>query len=281
MAQEREWKIDGLRISGLSWGDSALPTIIALHGWLDNAASFWKLAPLLENYQVIAIDLPGHGLTDDRSPDATYQIWDDLPQLVKLIEDVSSLPIVLMGHSRGAIISLFLAAVLSEKVRSMVALDALIPDPQPEGNVTNQLKKFIKERQNLVNKKHTYLRNREDVIRRRCSVGLSLDAAEILARRSLLHVEDKGYFWRFDQRLKGASAVKFSKDDLSDILGNIEIPVMLAIASDGYANSSSELDAISQTLTRCEIVRVKGGHHFHMEESAQYLSQIIDDFLAR
>ena len=56
---------------------------------------------------------------------------------------------------------------------------------------------------------------------------------------------------------------------------------MLAIASDGYANSSSELDAISQTLTRCEIVRVKGGHHFHMEESAQYLSQIIDDFLAR
>ena len=281
MAQEREWKIDGLRISGLSWGDSALPTIIALHGWLDNAASFWKLAPLLENYQVIAIDLPGHGLTDDRSPDATYQIWDDLPQLVKLIEDVSSLPIVLMGHSRGAIISLLLAAVLSEKVRSMVALDALIPDPQPEGNVTNQLKKFIKERQNLVNKKHTYLRNREDVIRRRCSVGLSLDAAEILARRSLLHVQDKGYFWRFDQRLKGASAVKFSKDDLSDILGNIEIPVMLAIASDGYANSSSELDAISETLTRCEIVRVKGGHHFHMEESAQYLSQIIDDFLAR
>ena len=124
MAQEREWKIDGLRISGLSWGDSALPVIIALHGWLDNAASFWKLAPLLENYQVIAIDLPGHGLSDDRSPDATYQIWDDLPQLVKLIEDVSSLPIVLMGHSRGAIISLFLAAVLSEKVRSMVALDA-------------------------------------------------------------------------------------------------------------------------------------------------------------
>ena len=281
MAQEREWKIDGLRISGLSWGDSALPVIIALHGWLDNAASFWKLAPLLENYQVIAIDLPGHGLSDDRSPDATYQIWDDLPQLVKLIEDVSSLPIVLMGHSRGAIISLFLAAVLSEKVRSMVALDALIPDPQPEGNVTNQLKKFIKERQNLINKKHTYLRNREDVIRRRCSVGLSLDAAEILARRSLLHVENKGYFWRFDQRLKGASAVKFSKDDLSDILGNIEIPLMLAIASDGYANGSSELDSICETLTRCEIVRVKGGHHFHMEDSAQYLSQIINDFLAR
>ena len=173
-----------------------------LHGWLDNAASFWKLAPLLENYQVIAIDLPGHGLTDDRSPDATYQIWDDLPQLVRLIEDVSSLPIVLMGHSRGAIISLLLAAVLSEKVWSMVALDAFYQDPQPEGNITNQLKKFIKERQNLINKKPTYLRNRDDVIRRRCSVGLSLDAVEILARRSLLHVQDKGYFWRFDQRLK-------------------------------------------------------------------------------
>ena len=55
---------------------------------------------------------------------------------------------------------------------------------------------------------------------------------------------------------------------------------MLAIASDGYVYSSSELVLI-ETLTRCEIVRIKGGHHFHMEESAQYLSQIIDDFLAR
>ena len=281
VAQEREWKIDGLRISGLSWGDSALPTIIALHGWLDNAASFLKLAPLLENHQVIAIDLPGHGLSDDRSPDATYQIWDDLPQLSKIVEDVSSSPIVLMGHSRGAIISLFLAAVLSGKVCSIVALDALIPDPQPHDNVTDQLKKFIKERQNLINKKHTYLPSREAVIDRRCSAGLSLDAAEILARRSLLHIEDKGYFWRFDQSLKGASAVKFSKNDLSNFLSNIEIPVMLAIANDGYINGSADVDVISGELKRCEIVKVKGGHHFHMEESANDLSQIINDFLAR
>ena len=137
--QEREWEIDGLRIRGLSWGDATLPTIIALHGWLDNAASFLELAPLLENYQVISIDLPGHGLSDDRSPDATYQIWDDLPQLCKIVEDVSSSPTILMGHSRGAIISILMASVLGEKVCSIIALDALIPEAQLDGAVVGQL----------------------------------------------------------------------------------------------------------------------------------------------
>ena len=72
-----------------------------------------------------------------------------------------------------------------------------------------------------------------------------------------------------------------STADSSNILSDIEIPVMLAIANDGYINGSAEVDAISRELKRCEIVKVNGGHHFHMEESAHYLSQLINDFLAR
>ena len=45
VAQESKGEIDGLRISGLSWGNSNLNTIIAMHGWLDNADSYLELAP--------------------------------------------------------------------------------------------------------------------------------------------------------------------------------------------------------------------------------------------
>jgi len=48
-------------LRGLRWGRSGDASILALHGWLDNAASFARLAPLLMDADVVAIDLPGHG----------------------------------------------------------------------------------------------------------------------------------------------------------------------------------------------------------------------------
>ncbi|MEQ9365344.1 MAG: hypothetical protein RIF32_13950, partial [Leptospirales bacterium] len=40
-------------------GNQALP-VLALHGWLDNAASFRRLIPLLPaDRRIVALDLPG------------------------------------------------------------------------------------------------------------------------------------------------------------------------------------------------------------------------------
>ena len=35
--------------------------VLALHGWLDNAASFARLAPKLEGMRIVALDFAGHG----------------------------------------------------------------------------------------------------------------------------------------------------------------------------------------------------------------------------
>ena len=76
---------DGLSYAGLEWGDPNGYPIVALHGWLDNALSFSVMAPFLSKYRLIALDLSGQGLSDHRSSDATYHIWDDVPQLLSLI----------------------------------------------------------------------------------------------------------------------------------------------------------------------------------------------------
>ena len=57
-------------IAALQWGTGNPNKVLALHGWLDNAASFSHLAPLLleQQLEITAIDFPGHGWSDHRAP---------------------------------------------------------------------------------------------------------------------------------------------------------------------------------------------------------------------
>ena len=69
----REFEVDiplG-RITGLRAGHDG-PRVLALHGWLDNAASFVPLADHLAGIQLVAPDLPGHGRSAHLAPGAEY-----------------------------------------------------------------------------------------------------------------------------------------------------------------------------------------------------------------
>lgn len=50
--------------------------VIALHGWLDNANSFARLAPKLKGLRILALDMAGHGHSDHRPPGAGYGLPD-------------------------------------------------------------------------------------------------------------------------------------------------------------------------------------------------------------
>ena len=92
---------DGVKLVVKSWsnahaGDDAshntiTKKVLCLHGWLDNAASFNRLAPLLlesspssssadeqqEQHQpmeILALDFPGHGLSGHKSVDGPPQL---------------------------------------------------------------------------------------------------------------------------------------------------------------------------------------------------------------
>jgi len=89
---------DGVKLVVKSWsnnngggdndGSNMTPTkkILCLHGWLDNAASFNRLAPLLldsfpvsdeqqqQPMEILALDFPGHGLSGHKSVDGPPQL---------------------------------------------------------------------------------------------------------------------------------------------------------------------------------------------------------------
>jgi pimeloyl-ACP methyl ester carboxylesterase len=278
-ARQGSWVVNGLRIEGLCWGDVGLPPLLALHGWLDNAASFAVLAPLLQEYHFVALDLTGHGKSSRRSADASYQIWDDLPEIMGVISQLGWTNFELMGHSRGAIISSILASVIPGRVNHLVLLDAVSPQPIAEADFSNQLAKFLKDKPRGLRREGRVYPTMDDAIGARTKGGLSNEAAQLLAQRSL-QARDDGYTWISDPRLYGASAVKLTQGQNQAILENLSMPTLLLLAENGLAHAPDIRKEAEKYIVNFYAERVPGGHHFHMEEAVVSVAARISRFLA-
>ncbi len=279
-AKPLEWTVDGLRIAGLSWGDPSKPPVLALHGWLDNANSFAVLAPLLDSHHVVAIDLTGHGQSDRRSPDSTYNVWDDLPQILGVIDALGWPQCDLVGHSRGGIIATLFAAAKPDRIRHLVLLDALIPQPVDETEAPTQLGRFLDDRLRLMARDDRVLPDLEAAATARVRKGIDANAAQLLTERAVAHTEH-GVCFTSDPRLYGASASKLTRGQIVAILQAIEAPVLVAMAKDGHARHPELLETAQQYLGNFESVTLPGCHHFHMLDSAPRLAQHIKEFLDR
>ena len=83
---ERVFDVRGLVLAAKEWGRPGSLPVIALHGWLDNAASFDRLLSHMTDVHVLAIDSAGHGMSDFRSPDSGYDIWQDIADVLAIAD---------------------------------------------------------------------------------------------------------------------------------------------------------------------------------------------------
>lgn len=249
------------------WGDIKDPakTIVALHGWQDNAASFDLLAPVLSQYyRLIAVDLAGHGLSYHRSRDSGYNIWQDLRDINQLADALGLERFILMGHSRGAIISTLYGATFPRQVKKLVLLDGFLPEPVRPEEAPHQLARAILDNRVLGAKAPRLYASMEEALSSRMGgrLALSEDAARRIASRGLECKDDK-YFWRADVRLKGASDIKLTAEHCRAFVQSIGCPSLLLKARDHQLTLESELVAANPYIRLKEL---PGGHHFHLEE---------------
>lgn len=278
------WTIDGLDLAGLAWGPQSGRPVLALHGWLDNALSFEALGPLLKQCRLVAVDLPGNGLSDHASADATYNLWDDLSHVHGLIDALGWRRCTLLGHSRGAIQSTLYAAAMPERVSALITLDALIPVPVSDAEAPAQLGAFLKDRVRHANRAERIFASSEDFAQRRAALGTRREAALRLAPRALEPVED-GYRLRGDPRLSGASAIKLNAAQCAAFLEAIRAPTLCLWAEQGLsARGKGAADALLAAANRIADVThrdLPGDHHFHLDEAvAPLIAGEIEAFLA-
>src|SRR5690606_24794956 len=134
------------------WGDEGQLPVLALHGWLDNSASFSALAPRLRNTHIVAIDMAGHGQSHHRPGVAPYHIWEDVTEIFAIADSLGWQKFALLGHSRGAIVAMLAAGTFPERITHLALIEGLLPEPGSIAEAPQQLATSIKTLQALEKK---------------------------------------------------------------------------------------------------------------------------------
>jgi pimeloyl-ACP methyl ester carboxylesterase len=114
----------GLRQHAVIGGDG--PPLLLVHGWPENWYAWRMVMPALaRDFQVIAVDQRGIGLTD--KPQDGYDTGTLAGDLVALMDALGHQRFAVVGHDTGLIISYALAADHSDRVDRLVLVE--VPGP--------------------------------------------------------------------------------------------------------------------------------------------------------
>ncbi len=282
--------IRGLQYHVQSWGDPKLPTLIALHGWMDCGASFAYIASELEQqFHIIAPDLRGFGDTEHCSQG--YWFPDYIADLDALVDLYSpNEPINLLGHSMGGNIVLMYAGIRPERVSNVISLDALgIANTSPEDS-PQKYRQWLQQSSSL-KKQKTYanLAEFEHAIQTN-NPTLSVDVIQFLANSWSKPIKDdpssEQRILKHDRKHRHTNPIRYNHDDIFAMWKQITANICLIMASDSslYKKylSSGRLDGTIKALDipekNCYIVQ-GCQHMLHLEKpttTAKYIRQFFE-----
>ncbi len=179
-----------LTLAAKAWGNPALPPILAVHGWLDNAATFDCLSPMLEGHYLVAIDLAGHGRSDHRPPATWYPYADFLDEIGQVIAHFGWPSVDLLGHSLGATLVSTFAAMFPQQVRRLLLIEGLGPLTQAPEKTLEQMRRAYSARASFKTNGLRVFANLDEAVAARCRSGsLSEAAARCIVERGVKRVD--------------------------------------------------------------------------------------------
>ncbi|GJM22658.1 MAG: hypothetical protein DHS20C15_25730 [Planctomycetota bacterium] len=99
--------------------------LVFVHGWAaDRRVWDEQLAPLAEHSRVLAVDLLGHGLSDQ--PEIDYSVEVLAQSLQAVLRHAGLRRVVLVGHSNGSAVVLALARSTPQSVAGLIIVDGAL-----------------------------------------------------------------------------------------------------------------------------------------------------------
>lgn len=267
------------RITGLRGGDGQDARVIALHGWLDNAASFIPLASRLTGIQLAAPDLPGHGRSAHLAPGAEYTSGVAVNAVLDIADALGWQSFRLLGHSMGAGIASLVAASVPERVEKLVVIEALGGLAETVERTADRWREAIAAARALPGKKLRVFSDLATPVRARMQANqLSEPAARMLVERGVREV-DGGFVWSSDPRLTLPTPQRLDEAQLSRLVAAIACPTTVVYADPPQVYFPEPLRTQrARLLPDGRLHVIAGTHHLHMEDPAA-VAALIGEFL--
>ncbi len=268
-------------IAGLRNGREGAPRVLALHGWLDNAASFVPLAPYLDDVDLVAIDLPGHGRSAHLQPGADYSFAYALHSVLNAADALGWDRFALLGHSMGAGIASLVAAGCPQRIERGVFIEALGALAEVPERTVERMREAVAATRALPGKKLRVFPDVAPAIQARMKANaLSEPVARLLVERGVTAV-DGGYVWSSDPRLTLPTMTRMTEPQIRNLVAGIECPAKAIFADPAqpYLPDALRRERVA-LMPHGELVVLSGGHHLHMEQPQDVAAAIGDFFLA-
>ncbi|SUO97393.1 alpha/beta fold hydrolase [Suttonella ornithocola] len=265
-----------IRLAGIHYGEGR-HSVLALHGWLDNAESFRPLAEKLcnDDVSIIALDFAGHGHSGHRPLGSGYHFSDYLRDILMAADLLGLGSLDLLCHSMGAAAGTLIAGAFPQRVARMICIELYgvgsISDHEPLP------KRF---RESLLSLDYVSARPAKAhldfsaLVKARLQAGEMLEeSAKLLLSRNTSLTAD-GYRFLSDRRLRQWQPSLLSEAQMMSFIREITAPVLVIEGEDGFARQWKFLSPRYEETRDIEIMRLPGGHHLHMDDAANVAKTI-------
>ena len=249
---------EGMNIEYRRKGNPEEDTIVLVHGMgMDCRTFLANIDQLSEHYQIIAVSLRGHGLSDKPKPlnAESLSIEKLLTDVVELTWSLGIQSFHWVGHSLGGVLGYEL---LQRDEMSLLSLTTIGAPANKDG--VRSLQRFAKKYTGITSK----LKNRKK---------LAEDAARFVSNKeqSISYLKDEIFYgtnWEIVNLMKD----QLSDLDYSEVLQNAFIPIMVIGAEHDFA---THIKGGKKNFQRTvQLISENGSSQSHLMEDAGHLPQI-------
>lgn len=187
------------------------------------------------NYYIVAIDMPGHGLSSHFPSGLEVHFMDYVVALKKVVDYLQWNNFYYLGHSLGGLFGIFMAALLPQSIDKLIVIDHLAPEYYADvfGTLKKTFDDFLSMEERMKNGKppvYTYDEALRKMMTRESS--LTKPAAEIVLKRSLIEADDgSGYLFCMDQRLKQNAFPSCTFVLMEQLVSHIRCPTLILLST--------------------------------------------------
>jgi len=280
VGEELALPLPHLELAARAWGEDGDTRVIALHGWLDNAATFDRLAPVLGGARVAALDLPGHGRSGRFPAGCGHHFVDWVPVVIAAADALGWERFSLMGHSMGAGIASLVPSATPGRVERVVLLEGFGPLSESAADAPASLATALRQEAKVGRDAPRIFRSLDAAVAaRRRDSDLDRESARRLVERST-EPASNGVRFTHDPRLKTRSRTRLTEEQVLAFLGAVTCPVLAIRASAGWPFPEDVVARRMAAVRDLECAEVEGGHHVHLTHPER-VAPLVREFLSR